>query len=177
MQTPLFKDVKTASFKCVTDNYVISFLSKVMEEHIQLLEALCRICGGNMRKWQSKTGSGVTANKMAVALYWRSVSCLRRAVSNGNVTPTAIQSLHVSWLRRFPRNKLNVFSLVIKLLLQPCSNILRRVKRFRSGSMKIRTADCGLGINKTRTKRQTLCDKCADNNFVWKNVQPNFTFI
>ena len=43
-QTPLLKDVKTASFKCVTDNYVISLLCKVMEEHIQLLEALCRIC-------------------------------------------------------------------------------------------------------------------------------------
>ena len=43
-QTPLLKDVKTASFKCV-----ISFLSKVMEEHIRILEALCRICGGNIR--------------------------------------------------------------------------------------------------------------------------------
>ena len=48
-QTPLLEDVKTASFKCVTDNYVISFLSKVMEEHIRLLEALCRICEGNIR--------------------------------------------------------------------------------------------------------------------------------
>ena len=48
-QTPLLKDMKTASFKCVTDNYVISFLSKVIEEHIRLLEALCRICGGDIR--------------------------------------------------------------------------------------------------------------------------------
>ena len=48
-QTPLLKDVKTASFKCVTDNYVIYFPSKVMEEHILLLEALCWICGGNIR--------------------------------------------------------------------------------------------------------------------------------
>ena len=41
----------------------------------------------------------------------------------------------------FSTNKLNVFSLVIKLLLKPCSNILSRVKRFRSGSKKIGTAD------------------------------------
>ena len=48
-QTPLLKDMKTASSKCVTDNYVISFPFKVMEGHIRLLEALCRICGGNIR--------------------------------------------------------------------------------------------------------------------------------
>ena len=45
-QTPLLKDVKTASFKCVC---LSNFLSKVMEKHIRLLEALCRICGGNIR--------------------------------------------------------------------------------------------------------------------------------
>ena len=113
----IIEGCENRTFQVCNRQFVISFLSKVTEEHIRLLEALCRICGGNMRKWQSKTGSGVTANKMAVVLQWRSVSCLRRAVSNGNVTPTAIQSLPVSWLRRFLRNKLNVFSLVIKLLL------------------------------------------------------------
>ena len=35
-----------------------------------------------------------------------------RAVSGGNVTPTAIQSLPVSWPRRFERNNMNVFSLI-----------------------------------------------------------------
>ena len=65
---------------------------------------------------EGKAGSGATESKMAVVLLPSGVSCLRRAVSNGNVTPTVIQSLHVSWLGRFPRNKQNVFSLVIKLL-------------------------------------------------------------
>ena len=39
---------------------------------------------------EGKTGSGATANKMAVVLKWTSVPCLRRAVFRGKVKPTAI---------------------------------------------------------------------------------------
>ena len=44
---------------------------------------------------EGKAGSGATERKMTVLLSPRGVSCLRRAVSSGNVMPTAIRSLPV----------------------------------------------------------------------------------
>ena len=70
---------------------------------------------------EGKAGSGATESKMAVVLSPRGVSCLRRAVSSGNVTPTAIRSLPVPWPRSFQRNWLNVFFAVSMLLFSPCN--------------------------------------------------------
>ena len=46
----------------------------------------------------------------------RDDTCLRRAVSRGNVTPTAIRSLPVPWPRSFQRNGRNV-SFTVSMLL------------------------------------------------------------
>ena len=50
---------------------------------------------------EGKAESDATESKIAVVLSPRGVSCLRRAVSSGNVTPTAIRSLAVPWPRSF----------------------------------------------------------------------------
>ena len=58
---------------------------------------------------EGKTGSGANESKMALVQSPRDDTCLRRAVSSGNVTPTAIRSLPVPWPRSLQRNGLNVF--------------------------------------------------------------------
>ena len=58
---------------------------------------------------EGKTGSGANQSKMALVWSPRDDTCLRRAVSSGNVTATAIRSLPVPRPRSFQRNGLNVF--------------------------------------------------------------------
>ena len=50
---------------------------------------------------EGKAESEATESKIAVVLSPRGISCPRRAVSSGNVTPTAIRSLPVPWPRSF----------------------------------------------------------------------------
>ena len=88
--------------------------------------------------------------------------CLRR-----DVTPTAIQSLPVSWPRRFQRNDLNVFSLISMILFVTLQHYMYATKPGRASKIScelwtaagLRTADCELGAYKIRTryKMRTTC--------------------
>ena len=100
---------------------------------------------------------------------------------------TAIQSLPVSWLRRFPRNELIVFSPVLSFFVtlqhyvtQGRAFQIRKHKRgtadcgLRTADCGLRTADCGLrpadyglrttacglGIYKRRTGRYKMRSTC-----------------